>query len=249
MRLALFASLALTSAAFAHGFVMPSLPVPATPAGAQQLLQALTCSESPAAHPGDPLPFPMRGEPVTAPAGSVGRLRLFEYTNDGVDTAHQYNACGQAAISTALTGVGAKPEDPSDGVMKDVYAHFPPDILFGKFGTSWKQVQRGLTSNHVKWRWVEGEDALMDTLRHGMLAMVMLDIGATVDEGWGSLGAHWTVIYAADQRGVYLSNWPRDGHCTWANLRRGWDTVLTRAFYGAAPWQHHQWFLVPWIPR
>ena len=186
-----------------------------------------------------------RGEEVHATPGSAGRPRLYEYTNSGVESQYQYNACGQAAVSTVLTALGIKPEDPTDAVMKEVYKRFPPDILFGKFGTSWMRFQKALKGYGASYRWLEGEQSLRSVIASGGLAVVMLDVGATQDEGWGSIGAHWTVIYAYDTDGVFLSNWPRDGKCTWANLRRGWDTQLTRAFYGAPPWQSHQWIVVP----
>lgn len=220
-------------------FVMPVPPVAATPAGAVELLDAVRADSEPAGAEGS------RGSEVTAPAGSIGRLRLYQYTNSGVEAAQQYNACGQAAMATVLSNLGVQPEDSTNAVMREVYRKFPPDIVWGRFGTSFKRVERGLTGSGVTWRWEEGEAALLETLKRGEMVVVMLDIGATVDEGWGPIGGHWVVIYAADQRGVYLSNWPGDGHCTWHSLRRSWDTLMTRAFYGAAPWQSHRWFLVP----
>jgi hypothetical protein len=105
-------------------------------------------------------------------------------------------------------------------------------------------------ANSVNYQWSEGEDELKRWVDAGHLAVVMLDVGATHGEGFNPVGAHWTVIYAYDQDGVYLSNWPRDGKCTWDNLRRSWNTLLTRSFYGNPPWKRTQWFLVPWTqPR
>lgn len=185
-----------------------------------------------------------RGYPITAPAGTIGRPRIYQYTNSGVPEAQQYNACGQAALATVLSTLGVKPEDPTNRVMQDIYAAFPPDILWGRFGTSFRQVEKCLTKNGVTWRWAEGEAALMESLRRKELVMMMVDIGATEDEGWGPIGGHWVVVYAADDKGVHLSNWPRDGHCGWHSLRRAWDTQLTRAFFGGPPWTPHRWFLV-----
>lgn len=220
-------------------FVMPAEVVPATGAGAAELLRAVTAPAEPVRADGP------RGSEVTAPAGCIGRPRLYQYTNAGAAAGQQYNACGQAAMATVLSALMVQPEDPSDQVVREVYRRFPPDILWGRFGTSFRQVQRALSGYGLEWRWEEGEAALLATLRRGELAVVMLDIGATVDEGWGPLGGHWVVLYAADAHGVYLSNWPRDGHCSWRSLRRAWDTLMTRAFYGAAPWQSRRWFLVP----
>lgn len=225
-----------------HAFVTPpAAPLPdPTPEG---LLRILSLSADGSPVEGE-LPL-LRGSPVEAPPGTIGRPRLYQYTNSGVHAHQQYNSCGQAAIATALTGCGVKPEDPTNAVMQTVYDAFPPDILWGRFGTSWKQVERALGANGVAGTWLDGEAALAETLACGHLALVMLDIGATSDEGWGPIGGHWVVVYAMDQGHVYLSNWPLDGRCTWRSFRRSWDTVMTRAFYGSAPWQHHRWFFVP----
>jgi hypothetical protein len=128
--------------------------------------------------------------------------------------------------------------------VSEVYRLHPPDILFGWLGTSWRRVQRAVDGFGVAHRWTEGEEELARTLAAGRLAVVMLDVGATSDEGYGGMGGHWTVVYAMDAAHVYVSNWPGDGRCTWRNFRRAWDTPLTRAFYGAPPWEAHRWMLV-----
>jgi predicted double-glycine peptidase len=244
---ALLALVALPASAeipYAAGpaFVAPA-PLP-EPIDVARLVAAVASAEAPRAGelPGG------RGWPVEAPPGSIGRPRLYQYVNSGVHQHQQYNSCGQAAIATALTGLGVKPEDPTNAVMQAVYDAFPPDILWGRFGTSFQRVERALAAHGVQGAWLEGESALAETLKKGHLALAMLDVGATEDEGWGPLGGHWVVVYAMDTQHVYLSNWPRDGRCTWRSFRKSWDTVMTRAFYGAPPWQAHRWFLVPHRP-
>lgn len=253
--LALACALATTAAALAappaerphttgHPFVNPlppGTPVP-SPAELERLLAALSSPTEPV--PGE-LPPGLRGSTIQPPPGCIGRPNLYQYTNSGVEPHQQYNACGQAAIATVLTGLGVSPEDPTDAVMQEVYDRFPPDILWGRFGTSFKQVERALAAHSITATWLEGEAQLVTALARGHLAVVMLDVGATQNEGFGPIGGHWVVIYAMDQEHVYVSNWPYDGRCTWRSFRRAWDTIMTRAFYGAPPWQSRRWFLVP----
>jgi predicted double-glycine peptidase len=230
-----------------HAFVHPAPPDAPLPSRAEldRMLAALTSPTSPVE---GELPAGLRGNAVQPPPGCIGRPRLYQYTNGGVQQHQQYNSCGQAAMATVLTGLELEPEDPTNAVMQGLYDRFPPDILWGKFGTSFKQVERALAANGVTNTWLEGEAQLVTTLAKGHLAVVMLDVGATQDEGFGPIGGHWVVAYAMDNEHIYLSNWPYDGRCTWKSFRRAWDTVMTRAFYGAPPWQSHRWFLVPRRP-
>lgn len=227
-----------------HTFVEP-VPVDDRPPSADTVARWLAAiSESVEPVAGE-LPPGIEGSPLTPPPGSIGRARLYQYTNDGVAQHQQFNSCGQAAMATVLTALGVTPEDPTDQVMQGLYDRFPPDIAFGYLGTSYRRVEKALAAHGVAWTWMEGEQRLQEVLRAGHLAVMMLDVGATENEGWGSIGGHWTVIYAMDSEHVHLSNWPIDDRCTWANLRRGWDTLMTRAFYAAPPWRSVRWFLVP----
>lgn len=227
-----------------HSFVAP-VPVETrapSPSEVARWLEAVTSVTQPVA---GEIPADAEGSSLTPPPGSIGRAHLYQYTNSGVKPDQQFNACGQAAMATVLSAVGVKPEDPTNAVMQALYDRFPPDIVFGYLGTSYRRVEQALTAHGVGWTWQEGEQRLQEALRAGHLAVVMLDVGATDDEGWGSIGGHWTVVYAMDDAHVYLSNWPWDDRCTWANFRKGWDTQMTRAFYGVPPWQSRRWFLVP----
>ena len=182
-----------------------------------------------------------------APPGAIGRPRLYQYTNSGVHAHQHYNSCGQAAIATALTGMGVKPEDPTNAVMQAVYDAFPPDSLWGKFGTSFKQVERALAANGVGGSWQGRRGGARRDARPRPPRARDARHRRDLRRRLGPMGGHWVVLYARDAGHVYLSNWPLDGRCTWASFRRAWDTVMTRAFYGAAPWQSRRWFFVPHV--
>ena len=179
---------------------------------------------------------------LTSGPEAHGRPRLAEYTNSGVDPKNQYNACGQAAVATVLAALKVRPPDP--GLIKEVYSRYPPNVLGGRLGTGPGRIQDALTGYGVRWRWAQGEAELKKTLDAGGIAVLLVDTGKAKSEGWSGPGLHWTVAFAYDDGGVYLSNWPKK-ECSWANLRRAWDSALTRVVLGVPPWKSHPAFLVP----
>lgn len=156
-----------------------------------------------------------------------GVPQIFEYTNRG---APDYDtACGQAAVCTLLTFRRVFAPDTSGRRITEVYRRYGPDVAWGWLGTSRQRMDEALRGYGVSGDWQAGEDALRATLRQNKPCLLLLDIGTIPDEGFRPVGGHWTVAYAYDSRYVYLTNWPRDGRCTWANLRKSWNTWLTQA--------------------
>jgi hypothetical protein len=158
---------------------------------------------------------------------------IFQYTNDGTPDTNR--ACGQAAIATILTYYGIKPKDTGYSVINEVYSRYGPDIAWGILGTSWQQMGRALSGYGVPYNWYSGEAGLRNALNQSKPCIVMLDVGAIPEEGWG-WGGHWVVAYGYDAYNIYLTNWNGDaqgyddgGKCTWTAFRKAWTAQLARA--------------------
>ena len=146
---------------------------------------------------------------------------IFQYTNDGAP--NKDVACGQAAIATILTHYGLKPRDTGYTVINDVYKRYGPDNFFGTLGTSWQQMERALRGYGVPFNWYSGESGLRNALSQYKPCIIMLDVGAIPEEGWG-WGGHWVVAYGYDKKYIYLTNWNGNdgGKCTWAAFNKAW---------------------------
>lgn len=178
-----------------------------------------------------------RGAPISPDYNTRdGALRglgsIFQYTNDGMPSTK--TTCGQAAIATILTHYNIKPRDTGYTVVNDVYRRFAPDIAWGNLGTSWQQMNRALSAYGVPYNWYSGEAGLKNALNLYKPCIIMLDVGAIPEEGWG-WGGHWVVAYAYDNNHIYLTNWNGNsqkyadgGKCTWAAFRKAWNAQLAR---------------------
>lgn len=229
-----------------HKFVEPKnvFPKPNTREG-ERTMEVLTTSASieRGAKPDAKAGMPQvdknkeRGDSITPTLGAAARYvglgEIFQYTNDGAPD--RSKACGQAAIATILTYYNIKPRDTGDSVINEIYGRYKPDIAWGILGTSWQQMGRALRGYGVPYNWYSGEAGLKNALNLYKPCIVMLDVGAMPEEGWG-WGGHWVVAYGYDQSNIYLTNWNGDSHnyadggkCTWTAFRKGWNAQLAKA--------------------
>lgn len=178
-----------------------------------------------------------RGQSITPVyyTGSVyrGLGEMFQYTNDGAPD--RKRACGQAAIATILSHYNVKSRDTGYSLINEIYRRYGPDIAFGILGTSWQQMERALSGYGVPYSWYSNEASLKNRLDNYRPCIVMLDVGAMPDEGWG-WGGHWVVAYGYDNANVYLTNWNPSssgqwdgGKCSWTAFRKGWYGQLAIA--------------------
>lgn len=225
-----------------HPFVLPDLPKYKSKEEAEKVIEPAVAQIAKVHEDPGELPegsVQVMGLPTTIGAGATGRNRIWQYTNAGApDEPH---ACGQAAIATVLTGYGLRPEDPGAGVVSGLWKDgLGPDVPGD--GTSMWRMESAFHRNGLKWTWVTGVDELKKWISQNYLAVLLLEVGFIPEEGWpeGWLQLHWTVAFAYDDAGLYITNWPNDNRCGWGSLEKAWSTGFIKNALGKA----HQFLLV-----
>jgi hypothetical protein len=153
----------------------------------------------------------------------------------GIDYLHSYhssrprtdwNKCGQAAIATLLDyhridpyGLKKPIYDEKDGrrhwvdgeIIDRICEDFPPDHLFGLFGTTPGQLAKALRFAGLEASWAasrdEGRQRIWEEVKRSvgvsLPVIVTMDIGRL---GGRPLTAHWGVIHRIEDSTVYLAN-------------------------------------------
>lgn len=150
-----------------------------------------------------------------------GLQSIFEYINQ--DGALCETNCGLAAAATFLTHLGLVPNP--GPVMDWLERFYPPDIVFGFFGTSRRRVEQICRRFDIRLRSIQGEESLKRELDACRPVMVMLAVPAGQFAGFDLPGGHWMVAYGYDAERVYLTNW---GSMTWDEFRKGWNGTIPR---------------------
>lgn len=153
--------------------------------------------------------------------------------------------CGQAAVATVLTNWRNVVNNPANGIqahdpntINKVWDRFLPDVWGGWYGTSPWKIREALAGYGMKTYQTYGPEELKKFIGYGYLPILLLDVCAVPEEGWAvscagskGVGLHWVVAHAYDSNGVFLSNWPDDGHITWANLHKAMNSWLTNTVF------------------
>lgn len=150
---------------------------------------------------------------------------IFEYINQ--DGKHQQRNCGQAATATFLQYHGRIGDAlvMAHKAMEIVESAFPPDIFFGLFGTSRRQVERSCKQYGLELQEILGKDSLRAALSAQQPVMVMLGVSGGKFWRWNLPSGHWMVAYGYDEDNVYLTNW---GYMTWTEFENGWNKMIPR---------------------
>ena len=139
-----------------------------------------------------------------------------------------WNRCGQAAVATLLDHHGVDPyglrkpiHDEKDGchhwedgeIIDRICERFPPNHLYGLFGTTPGQLVKALRFAGLEASWVASTDErggrqkvwekMKRSVEAGLPVIVIMDMGKL---GGRPLGAHWGVVYRIEDSNVYLAN-------------------------------------------
>ena len=139
-----------------------------------------------------------------------------------------WNRCGQAAVAALLDYHGLDPYglkkpiyDEKDGrhhwaggeIIDRICEEFPPNHLFGLFGTTPGQLTKALRAAGLEASWVasrnegEGRQRIWKEVKRsveaGLPVIVIMDMGKL---GGRPLAAHWGVIYRIEDSTVHLAN-------------------------------------------
>jgi ABC-type bacteriocin/lantibiotic exporter with double-glycine peptidase domain len=128
-----------------------------------------------------------------------GVSEIVEFVNeDGAQS--QYN-CGQAAIATLVKFHN------KDVSVQEVEHWYPPDAMFGYFGTSKRRVEKALNGYGLNPKTITGIDAVKESLRNGIPGLVLCEF--VFKEVWGLKipSAHWMMAFGYDDDYIYVSNW------------------------------------------
>ena len=160
-----------------------------------------------------------------APPSAQGLHSIVAFTNQ--DAADPSRGCGKAAAATLLAAWGKSFRGTTGAAsVAALDLAYPYDVAWGLFGTSPRQRETMLVDAGANAGWSTGEQELRHDLAAGYPVIVLEDTGPD----WHIVGLHWTVAYAFDATGVYLTNWNghRSWRLSWPLFREGWDTVLMR---------------------
>ncbi len=145
---------------------------------------------------------------------------IFEYTNsDGELTPTN---CGLAASATYLTHLGKFPPLPDDAglIMRTLEANHPPNIMFGKLGTSRGRVERMCGAYGTRLEPLDNEAAIRSSIDNRKPVIVMCQMPGKQMLGLHFPSGHWMVAYGYDADKIYLSNY---GTMNWPDFRDVWD--------------------------
>ena len=158
------------------------------------------------------------------PSGGIDYLHSYHSSRPRVD----WNRCGQAAVATLLDYHGLDPYglekpiyDEKDGhhhwvsgeIIDRICEEFPPDRLFGLFGTTPGQLAKALRSAGLEVSWAASRNEragrrkiwkeVKRSVEVGLPVIVIMDMGTL---GGRPLSAHWGVVYRIKDSIVYLAN-------------------------------------------
>jgi hypothetical protein len=164
------------------------------------------------------LPADPRGD------GFAGLPSIYQFTNaDGQDPD---TVCGLAACATLLAYCGAMPRDLD--TLRQIEKSHPADLLFGKWGTSPWRVEEALKHYGAKdLRHVNDEETLKQWVRN------LYPVICLIQNTGGLLGlrdgAHWFVVFAYDDAGVFVTNYDTPCLLSWDDFRAKWDSLVSKA--------------------
>jgi hypothetical protein len=161
---------------------------------------------------------------TTPGEGFAGLASIYQFTND--DGQNPDIVCGQAACATLLTHCGLTKSEID--TLREIEKNHPPDILFGKWGTSpWriKAILESFGANNLQ------EVRTLERLKHwvGKSCPVVCLIQNTGGLFGLRHGAHWFVVFAYDNDGVFVTNYGNPCHLSWSDFQKKWDSPLSRA--------------------
>lgn len=155
-------------------------------------------------------------------AGFNGLLSIYQYRNE--DGANPDNVCAQAACATLLTSLNLQPANIA--TLQAIETSHPANLLGGKWGTTPHKVRvalaaYGATSIHT----AETDKALKLRVSTGFPVICLIQNERGIS-GLAREGAHWFVVFAYDDDGVYVTNW-RTVHMSWTDFKKRWHSPLS----------------------
>jgi len=133
--------------------------------------------------------------------GFVGHKAVFQFVNaDGLNPG---TVCGPAAVATVLASRGLLPKVAA--TLRLIEGKYPPDLNGGKWGTSPGQIKAVLDGHKVTYWNATGREGLVAALKRKCAAITLIQNTPGLC-GIGD-GAHWFVVFGADDKGVHVSNY------------------------------------------
>ena len=163
--------------------------------------------------------------------GFAGVRTIFQFTNS--DGQEPRTVCGQAACATLLTYVGTMPADIE--TLRQIETSHPPNLFWGHLGTSPGQIKAALRAYGA---WSLREVNSVDELKHWVRALCPVICLIQNKGGLAGLvgsGAHWFVVFAYNEAGVFVTNYAgpaQAGYLSWADFQDRWESYLSAAFKG-----------------
>jgi hypothetical protein len=168
------------------------------------------------------MPSYLAAEP--AGPGFAGLKSIYQYTND--DGQNADTVCGLAACATLLTHCGAA--RPGIETLREIERNYPADLLGGRLGTTPWHIRKVLHFHGAsELRQVRDLEQLKQRVRRLMPVICLIQNSPGL-RGLLSGGAHWFLVFAYDEDGVFVTNYGDPCHLTWADFREKWESPLSR---------------------
>ncbi|HZF56772.1 MAG TPA: C39 family peptidase [Polyangiaceae bacterium] len=162
----------------------------------------------------------VKAEP--AGGGFAGLNRIFQFVNE--DGRKRETACGQAACATLLTYYRARAGDLS--TLRAIEKSHPPDTPFGVLGTTPDGIEKTLKDYGVSsLTHVNDIATLKRRIGANCPVICLIQNTAGLQGLFGS--AHWFVVFAYDDAGVFVTNYSPI-HLKWDDFWGKWSSPLTK---------------------
>lgn len=155
-----------------------------------------------------------------------GLSSIVEYTNDDGDLTK--TNCGQAAAAVLINHYSNELQSESmkrSELVRDLEKEYPPNIMFGAWGTSPTQLVKMLGSHNLKVGKIQGYVEFKELLKDKLPVVVLVGVPYKEFLHLQIREPHWMVAYGFDKDNLYLTNW---GKMLWKDFYLGWEDPLIR---------------------
>lgn len=156
--------------------------------------------------------------------GFTGVRSIYEFTNP--DGQNPKTVCGLAACATLLTYCRFTRAEIE--TLRKIEKSHPADLAGGRLGTTPSQLAKALKHYGASdQQHVNNTTSLKDRLKSQYPVICLIQNS----EGISGLlnGAHWFVVFAYNDAGVFVTNYGGTSHLSWNDFKGKWESPVSYA--------------------